>query len=181
MTTKQTTRKENSMLTKTPTAAEARALADRLEAEERTLNARRREARKAAELAAAKAEFNYADTELASAQTEAEARWAAAASADTLNIVDLFDAFLAARTTTREKAQTIAAGNGEANAIAPRYGQGGGQVDYRRDYYDVLTDTAFIPALEQAIRDHVNRRGNEAKDAAIARIREAGIKAEEAV
>lgn len=167
------------MTTKTPTAAEARALADRLEAEERDLTTRRRTARKAAELDAAKAQFTLADTELEAARSAAQQRWTAASTAETLDLVELFDAFVAARVTTRVKAETIATGNAHANSIAPRYGQGGGQQDYRRDWHDVLKDTSFVPALEDVIKAHVDRRGKDANDNANARIREAGAKAEE--
>lgn len=160
------------------TASEARALADRLEAEERDITARRRTARKAAEFDAAMAEFAYADADLTDAYNAAERTWQKATTADPLDITELFTAYVAMRTASRERAQTIGAANAHANGLQPRYGDGGGQVDYRRDWTDIFTDASFATALDNVVKARVDGRGHDALHATNARITDAGAQAE---
>lgn len=177
-------KKEHAMTTKTPapmTAHEARALADKLATEERDIENRRREARKAAELAEAKATFVRCDTEMMAAINEANAQWSEAWTAEPLDVNALAAAFLAVRGANAARSQSLATANAVANGLEPKYGQGGGQVDHRRDWRDVTEGASFAAELDRLLTGRISHIGSQSLDDTNDRIHGAGRDAADAV
>lgn len=166
----------------TMTAAEARALADRLAAEEQDLTARKRAADRAAQGDACRAEFTRVDTELQPLVAAALAHWHELRVSDDATLEDLFTAWNEARRASAVRFATLSTANGTLGSLEPRRHEMSGQpIGHRGDVHDTLVESSFTRALETYITDRAER----ARDRAIAetheRVRQAGAAAAEAV
>lgn len=163
------------------TAADARRLAEQLEQTERELGTRQRAARRDAETAACRAEFDHADHDLEPARVAALARWEAATQADELDHAELFAAFIGLRTATLERIETLRTADARLTALAPRRHDISGQpVAYRADTYDGDAAAQWSDVLDRVVRAHLERRAHGYTDATNQRIAAAGQTAADA-
>lgn len=176
--------KENTVTKTAPSmsASEARALADKLEAEERDLTERRRAARISAESDACRAMFDHADHVLEPARVAAAERWAAATHADVLDHGELFAAFNEMRAATMARIHTLRSADGLLNAIKPRYHERSGQpIAYRADVHDADAGAVWSEVLDRVTREHLDWRAAVITAQVNATVQDAGRAAADAI
>lgn len=180
MTTKTTT---TAKTTTTMSAAEARALAEQLTTAERDLADRKREARKAAQVATCVAELDGPDRILADAYTAAQAAWDAAVPDESVGLAELFALYQAMALSSAARAAHVATASGHWGNLEPAFHETSGQsVGHRGDTHDTFmaAGATFERAVEGVIASRVAAHRGRVEAEVHGRIRAAGDAAAEA-
>lgn len=166
----------------TLTAAEARALADRLEAEERALTDRQRAASRAAQAQACREEFDRADAELKPAADAAHTRWLQISEDDEASIADLFDAWCALRRANAARAAAVATANATLTSLEPKRNEFSGQPEpYRYDVHDPTVNSSFLHALDYVAKARGDRAAGQSRARTLDTVTAAGTAAAAAI
>lgn len=132
----------------------SRAETSRLEAVQKDVDTRQRQARKDAELKAANDLLNEQAPELAKARDDAQAAWAEAAADPAVGIAGLFDAWCTLRCASAARAALIGQAGATLDGLEPlRHETSGQPIQHRSDTQDYLAQASFTAALEQTITD----------------------------
>lgn len=157
-------------ITKAPvTAAEARALADQLSAEERERTQRMAAAAKTAEVATCRQQLDQPANEISTAATDANDAWISAVHDTTVGVDQLWNLWQAKRLTAAARAGHVATASAALDQRVPRYDG----LPHRMDTHDYTAGTSFIAALD----DVIEQRARDAHNAAARAVQDAMVTA----
>jgi hypothetical protein len=167
------------------TAAEAKALADRLAAAEHDLAERRRAATQAAKVAACRELLDTEADQLAAAAAVARAEWDAAIDDDNIGLDELFTLWTDLRRASAVRATHVAQASATWDSLEPiRNDRSGQPTTHRLDVHDSMAprgEMTWAHAIEDVIQQRVNKAHKAAEQSARDRISQAGIDAAAAV
>jgi hypothetical protein len=167
------------------TAAEAKALADRLAAAEHDLAERRRAATQAAKVAACQDLLDSEADQLAAAAANARTEWDTAIGDDTIGLDGLFTLWTNLRRASAVRATHVAQASATWDSLEPiRNDRSGQPTTHRLDVHDSMAprgEMTWAHAIEDVIQQRVNKAHKAAEQSARDRISQAGIDAAAAV